>query len=363
MQSCRCCAGPACSCAGRPSSGRTRGAGSGFRKPFRSCCGQALVAHNAFLRPSGAAEGRHVQQVATYQQQHPQPDCAVNYGLFSVAQARAAGFSRADMRRLVARGRWARVDRGILTVVGRQERSPDALLLAVLRAGPQAVASHESAASAFGWDLLRPPAALHLTVPAEQGRTRRLPGVVVHRSGGEVTTIDGVLGATSTCRTALDLAGTLPQLEAVVAVDSALRARSVRLADLKQALCARRTWDRAPHAARVLALASPLSGSVAETWARVLFAMAGLPAPVEQLGVRLEGVGEVRADFAWPACRLIVEIDGYEFHSGREVFVQDRRRQNALMLAGWTVLRFTMDDLRVYPDRIVTQVRAAVQGS
>ncbi len=45
-----------------------------------------------------------------------------------------------------------------------------------------------------------------------------------------------------------------------------------------------------------------------------------------------------------------------------EVFVHDRRRQNALVLAGWTVLRFTPDDLRSHPEALVAQVRAALQS-
>lgn len=46
-------------------------------------------------------------------------------------------------------------------------------------------------------------------------------------------------------------------------------------------------------------------------------------------------------DIAFPAQRLAVEIDGREFHSDRAQFEKDRRRQNALVSAGWTVLRFT----------------------
>lgn len=50
-------------------------------------------------------------------------------------------------------------------------------------------------------------------------------------------------------------------------------------------------------------------------------------------------------DVAFPAVRLAVEIDGREFHSDRVQFEQDRHRQNALVSAGWTVLRFTWDML------------------
>ena len=51
--------------------------------------------------------------------------------------------------------------------------------------------------------------------------------------------------------------------------------------------------------------------------------------------------GQYQPDVAFRASRVACEIDGYEYHSGRRVFVADRIRQNALALADWTVLRFT----------------------
>jgi len=41
---------------------------------------------------TAATRSRHVPEVAPYLQQRPQPERAVSYGLFSVAQAREAGF-------------------------------------------------------------------------------------------------------------------------------------------------------------------------------------------------------------------------------------------------------------------------------
>lgn len=48
-----------------------------------------------------------------------------------------------------------------------------------------------------------------------------------------------------------------------------------------------------------------------------------------------------RADFAIPDCRILIEIDGYDYHSSREQLTADSRRQRALTAAGWTVVRFT----------------------
>jgi very-short-patch-repair endonuclease len=45
---------------------------------------------------------------------------------------------------------------------------------------------------------------------------------------------------------------------------------------------------------------------------------------------------------------------------GAERFRNDRRRQNAIELAGWTVLRFTWHDLVNRPAAIVAEISAAL---
>jgi very-short-patch-repair endonuclease len=67
-----------------------------------------------------------------------------------------------------------------------------------------------------------------------------------------------------------------------------------------------------------------------------------------------------RLDYAWPAAHLAVEVDGYEDHSRLEVFGYDRRRQNVLVLAGWTVLRFTWADVRDRPAHVGAQIVQAL---
>jgi very-short-patch-repair endonuclease len=49
----------------------------------------------------------------------------------------------------------------------------------------------------------------------------------------------------------------------------------------------------------------------------------------------------MRIDLAYPDVKLAIELDGWEFHGGRTAFDADRARANDLVLAGWTVVRFT----------------------
>lgn len=48
-----------------------------------------------------------------------------------------------------------------------------------------------------------------------------------------------------------------------------------------------------------------------------------------------------RIDFAWPDCRLAVEVDGRRFHSSEDSFEGDRERRLHLQAAGWRVVEFT----------------------
>ena len=56
-------------------------------------------------------------------------------------------------------------------------------------------------------------------------------------------------------------------------------------------------------------------------------------------------------DFAFPDIKLAVEIDGFGWHRDIQAFQHDRRRRNALVTSGWTVLNFTWADLLERPTR------------
>jgi very-short-patch-repair endonuclease len=58
-----------------------------------------------------------------------------------------------------------------------------------------------------------------------------------------------------------------------------------------------------------------------------------------------------------------VEIDGLLHHSSETAFESDRRRQNALVLDGWRVLRFTWAMLTDRPEDVIAAVRNALVRS
>jgi hypothetical protein len=226
--------------------------------------------------------------------------------------------------------------------------------------GPQAVLSHETAARLHGIPLLDDDGTQRVTVPRKR-HGRGVPGWLVQRA--DVPEIDVVgrqgLRCTGAVRTLADLTRVLPHPAAVCALDSALRERVVTPPDL---LPLHRAMGRGARAVRsAIAASDPGSGSVLESLLRVLLAQAGLPAPLTQYRVLDHGDEVARVDFCWPAARLVVEADGYAFHSSRDDYRRDRRRMNELERLGWRVLRFSWEDVTQRPDHVVGLVRACMR--
>lgn len=122
----------------------------------------------------------------------------------------------------------------------------------------------------------------------------------------------------------------------------------------------RRTWPGTLLLNEVLLLAEPLAESPMETCLRLLLHDAGLPPGIAQYEIRNSGGRFVaRVDLAWPELRLAIEYEG-DHHRERGQFRRDVARLNALRAAGWTVLRFTADDVLRRPDRTVRQIVAAI---
>ena len=61
---------------------------------------------------------------------------------------------------------------------------------------------------------------------------------------------------------------------------------------------------------------------------------------------RLCHKGNCRADISWPPIKFDLEYQGHADHLGREDFVADRRRINALRIMGYEVIELTNDQVR-----------------
>lgn len=208
------------------------------------------------------------------------------------------------------------------------------------------VLSCASAARAHDLPLLSSHEELHVTVPRNHSRVVSSLGVVHRRNApalGAVTTL---------ARTAADCARCLPELDALVVVDAVL-ARGVTRDEVSAHL-----YGPGARAAReVVALADPGAGSSGETAGRLSLVRAGLGVETQVL---IPGVGWV--DILVEG-RVVVEIDGFAYHSDAKQFAADRRRDAALVGMGYLVLRFTWLDAVTRPAYVVASVRAALAVS
>lgn len=237
----------------------------------------------------------------------------------------------------------------------------DGVRAVLLGAPADAVLSHLTAARLWEFEVPLVPddSKVHLTVRPE-ARLRHRRDRRIHYS--DVPTQErrrrhGVL-VTSPSRTWMDLAAVVPPA-ALLAVSDQMLSRAFpqdEFAVILQRAVGRRG---VVTARRVAACADGRSGSPMESVLRWLILEAGLPQPHLQHVVRAGGrfVGQV--DLAWPDRQVLVEFDG-NVHRDRKVFVDDLRRQNGLMLAGWTILRFTSADVLGRREQVLAAIRAAL---
>jgi very-short-patch-repair endonuclease len=252
--------------------------------------------------------------------------------------------------RRIELGRLRPLHRGVYAV-GQGRLSPKAACFAgVLAGGEGAVLSHGSAAAVHGL-LSSVPAVVHLTSPR---RMHRRPGLAFHRAvipSDEVDVID-CIPVTGVSRTILDLAATAGQ----DVVDRALHAAEVRrLSDRVSltTLLSRYPHRRGAPAVRI-ALANRRIGATTvrsdlEDAFAAFVAARGLPRPEINANVRA-GDRWYEVDCAWRSERVAVELDGRSVHHTIRAFEEDRRRDRALQVHGWTVVRVTARHLDLDAD-------------
>jgi very-short-patch-repair endonuclease len=223
-------------------------------------------------------------------------------------------------------------------------------MAAVLACAPGAVLSHHAAASF--WGLRQAPGGpIDVLVTGRKQRSR--PGIRV-RSAISLDARDihhrGRLLVTSPPRTLLDLAGVLSPRDLRRAVDEASARRLAGRADLVAAL------ERSPRARGATVLRSLLAAdrepaltrSEAEERMLELIRAGRLPTP--RVNAR---VGAYEVDLLWPPQRLVLEVDGYAFHSSRRAFETDRLRDAHLQAAGFRVLRVTWRQITDEPEAVL----------
>ena len=249
---------------------------------------------------------------------------------------------------------------GVYLIMGCPNSWEQDAMAACLWAGDGAAVSHRAAARL--WGLAGFGAAdveISTTLPK---RNTDLP-FPIHRvrpeMGNDIDIVKGI-PVTSMRWTLLDLAGKKhPRAER--ALDQALAqgltslgqmwrlyeeqwTRGRRGIAILRSLLSFRTQGNAPDDSELERL---LDGIIRDS---------SLPEPSRQTWIELAD-RRIRVDYCYPEANLIIEVDGYAFHSDRATFEADRSRDNELQALGWRVLRFTWAQLRYEPGDVADMIR------
>lgn len=278
-------------------------------------------------------------------------------GPFTLSEARNAGVTRQQLQSPV----WRRVGHGLRAWADLGD-SPGLQLQAVQRRlSEQAAFSGRTAAwlHDLGLPFANP---VEVTIDESSPIAARA-GIQVRKTALDSAEIVSVRGfrTTTVMRTVTDLGRTASLVEAVVATDVALNRGLVTLDRLKGNAALSSRPKGLARLYRALRHAEPLAESPMETRLRMLLVLAGLPRPEAQAQLfddsgRLIG----RADLLFRPQRLVLEYDG---DGHRTNLVADDRRQNRLLSAGYTLLRYTAPDIYATPSTVIEQVRGRLAAS
>jgi very-short-patch-repair endonuclease len=276
-------------------------------------------------------------------------------GLFTRAQARACGFSARQIRWRLDGDEWRPV---LGTVLAPIDLRLTALVMD--RAAPLAVAGGVLAgpSAARTWGIGVPDNRIYLAVARNHHPSVR--GIQYLRTDLTRRDIYGWEGAgvTGRQRTVGDCLRILPEGAARDLLDRALQRAWITLPELVSYVRQSVGRKGVRKVQAMMREAAQGSRSAAERLAVVLLTAAKIVGwrvnvPITA-GGELIGIG----DIVFQAERLVLELDGWAFHVTPEQFQRDRARQNRLVAAGWTVLRFTWRDLTERPEYVVATIEA-----
>lgn len=252
-----------------------------------------------------------------------------------------------------AAGRLTRLLPGVYADSGRA-RELSTRVAALTRWDPSAVICGRAAAALTYWPNVRV-GAIEVASPVrhapQQGfafTQRRIPP--------ELVQVRGAIRLTVPSLTAIELA----TLDFTDPIDIALRKRVASLASLREAIDL--TPHRRGHADRRLVLLDSRDQpwSAAERLAHRIYRRAGVAGWVTNLEMVIPDAGTYYVDIVFRKERVATEIDGRLHETDIDMFENDRIRQNALVLNGWLVLRFTWHVLDRDPAYVIATTREAL---
>jgi very-short-patch-repair endonuclease len=277
------------------------------------------------------------------------------HGVVARRQLRALGFGDQAIKTRLSYGS-LHVLHGEVYALGHARLGPRGRWWAAVLAYEEGtVLSHHTAAVL--WGVHRPRRGpIHVTAPGGRQGVERRKGIWVHRCKivpEDVTRRDG-LPVTTVGRTLFDLAEAAPFDSLKKAADEAERLSLLRLRELEQ-VCERGRGRRALRPVRRLIeeLLPPDEGrSPLEIRFAAFIREHRLPPTVQNVHMLGHEV-----DALWPAAKLVVELDSWEYHGHRTAFESDRARDLKLMIAGYRTIRVTHRRLDREAGQLAAEIR------
>ena len=277
-------------------------------------------------------------------------------GIISRSQLRSHGKTDPQIDRLISSNVLTVVHHGVLRVNGAPATELTPIWVGVLATRGVLVGS----TAVYLWqcttvagrriELAVPPR--RRAVAPDGTRVSRIP---LERH--DVTTRYG-LPVTSRRRSCLDYLGSLDRVEATTFADRAVQQGWLDVSDIHRRL---ESPSRGNTMLRKV-LATMERGAEAESERRLhrVLRSAGIQGWVPNHPVTVRGSVVARIDVAFVRERIAIEVDGFAYHSARDRYQGDRTRQNLLVTGGWTVLRFTWEDVIARPGQVVATIRSAL---
>lgn len=275
------------------------------------------------------------------------------HGQASRAQLRARGVSAEAIKNSLAAHRLRPMFPGVYAVGHRAVTTEGWCQAALLYCGDDAVLGHHTAS--LLWRMATPSLfPICLIVPSARGRElSRLRPRRMRLHHRDWQTLDG-LRLTTPARTIVDMAGELTARGTRRLIE---RAQDVKRFDPRRIEAVLERSPRRPGCRPLLDLLALLrpDGDGARSHLERLFLRLlrshGLPLP--EVNVTIEGR---ERDFVWREQRLVVEVDGYAFHSSKAAIARDKRRDRELTAALWRPARFTYEEVAFEPTATATEL-------
>jgi very-short-patch-repair endonuclease len=282
------------------------------------------------------------------------------HGVVALTQLIGLGFGIRAIERRVRDGRLHKVHREVFAVGHERLGQRSYWRAAVLAYGDQALLSHRSAAAL--WGLAKPRSSLiDVTAPVGWQGLRRRQGIWIHR--GQLQQEDRAeragIPVTTVARTLFDYAEVVDFQRLEYAWEEADRLKLLRLGEIER-VCERGYGRRAlKPTRRLLAEARAVTRTRSPLEDRFQRFCRFYDLPPHSTNVEVLGK---EVDALWPAAKLIVELDSWEFHSHRAAFQRDRARDTHLLVAGYRTVRVTHERLDKEAGLLATEIRGLLRA-